>query len=110
MCNHPKEAFIADGNGVGIVHAIDRDVWHLKMDQHVMLSSHFTAAENIKDPVQILIGVTALRPDVEKVQADWRNGTLVEYTLMSGAAVTPVEGLSQIDSPSCRFNAFYHSV
>jgi alcohol dehydrogenase len=76
MYNPPKEAFIADGNGVGIVHAIDRDVWHLKMDQHVMLSSHFTAAENIKDPVQILIGVTALRPDVEKVQADWRNGTL----------------------------------
>jgi alcohol dehydrogenase len=48
------------------------------MDQRVMLSSHFTAAETIEDPVQILIGVTALRPDVEKVQADWRNGTLAD--------------------------------
>ncbi len=98
MYNPPKEAFITGGNGVGIVHAIDRDVWHLKLDQRVMLSSHFTAAENIEDPVQILIGVTALSHDAEKVQADWRNRTLVEYTLMSGTAVTPVEGLSQIDS------------
>ena len=63
-----------------------------------MLSSHFTAAENIEDPAQILIGVTAFGPDAERVQADWRDGTLAEYALMPVTAVTTAEGLSHIDS------------
>jgi alcohol dehydrogenase len=62
-----------------------------------VLSSHFTATENVEDPAQILIGVTALGPDAEKVQVDWRDGTLAEYALIPATAVTPVEGLSQID-------------
>jgi alcohol dehydrogenase len=98
MYNPPKGAFIPGGNGVGLVHTIGRDVWHLKPGQRVMVSSHFTAAENVEDPAQILIGVTAMGHDGEKVQADWRDGTLAEYTLMPATAVTPVEGLSQIDS------------
>jgi hypothetical protein len=36
--------------------------------------------------------------NAERVQADRRDGTLAEYTLMSTAAVTPAEGLSRIDS------------
>jgi len=62
---------------VGVVHAIGRDVWHLKPGQRVVLSSHFTLAENVEDPAQILIGVTALSPDAEKVQADWPGHYLV---------------------------------
>jgi alcohol dehydrogenase len=96
--NPLKGAFTPGGNGVGIVHAIGRDVWQLKPGQRVVLSSHFTSAENVEDPAQILIGVTALGPDAEKIQTDWRDGTLAEYALMPATAVTPAEGLSQIDS------------
>jgi alcohol dehydrogenase len=98
MYNPPKGAFTPGTNGVGVVHAIGRDVWHLKAVQRVVLSPHFVAAENVEDPAQILIGLTALTPGAEEVQADWRDGTLAEYALMPKAAVTPAEGLSHIDS------------
>lgn len=67
--NPPKGAFTPGGNGVGVIHAIGPDVWHLKPGQRVVLSSHFIAAENVEDPAQILIGVTAFGPDAERVQA-----------------------------------------
>lgn len=62
------------GNGVGVLHAIGRDVWHLMPGQRIVLSLHFTAADNVEDPAQILIGLTALGPDAEKVQGDWNFG------------------------------------
>jgi len=43
----------------------------------VSCSSNFTAAENVEDPAQILIGVTALGPEAEKAQADWPGHYLV---------------------------------
>ncbi len=98
MYNPPKGAFTPGTNGVGVVHAVGRDVWHLKPGQRVVLSSHFMAAENVEDPAQILIGLTAFGPAAELVQADWRDGTLAEYALMPKAAVTPAEGLDKIDS------------
>jgi alcohol dehydrogenase len=98
MYNPPKGAFTPGTNGVGVVQAIGRDVWHLKPGQRVVLSSHFMAAENVEDPAQILIGLTAFGPAAELVQADWRDGTLAEYALMPKAAVTPAEGLEKIDS------------
>jgi alcohol dehydrogenase len=98
MYNPPKGAFTPGGNGVGVVHAIGRDVWHLMPGQRVVLSLHFTAADNFEEPAQILIGVTTLGPDAEKVQADWCDGTLAEYALLPATAVTPAEGLPQIDS------------
>jgi alcohol dehydrogenase len=98
MYNPPKGAFTPGTNGVGVVHAIGRDVWHLKPGQRVVLSPHFIAAENVEDPAQILIGLTALGPGTEEVQAYWRDGTLAEYALMPKATVTPAEGLSEIDS------------
>jgi len=98
MYNPPKGTFTPGGNGVGVVHAIGRDVWHVKPGQRVVLSSHFTAAENVEDSAEILIGVTAFGPVAEEVQADWRDGTLAEYALMPATAVTPAEGLSHIDS------------
>jgi alcohol dehydrogenase len=96
--NPPKAPFTPGGNGAGTVHSIGRDVWQVHPGQRVVLSSHFTAAENVTDPAQILIGITAFGSDAEKVQADWRDGTLAEYALWPAAAVTPVEGLSHLDS------------
>src|SRR5882724_3623563 len=98
MYNPPKGAFTPGTNGLGVVHAVGRDVWHLKPGQRVVLSSHFMAAENVEDPAQILIGLTAFGPIAEQVQSDWRDGTLAEYALMPKAAVTPADGLDKIDS------------
>lgn len=93
----PPEAFIPGGNGVGVIHAVGRDVWHLKPGQRVVLSSHFITAENVLEPAQILIGVTSFGGVGDAIQADWRDGTLAEYALFPVEAVTPVEGLQDID-------------
>ncbi len=96
--NPPPSEFTIGTNGVGVVDAIGRDVWHLKPGQRVVLSSHFVARENVEDPAQVLIGLTS-GAGAEPVLADWPDGTLAEYALMPAEAVTPAEGLDNIDAP-----------
>ena len=91
LYNPPPGPFTNGTNGVGVVEAVGREVWHLKPGQRVVLSSHFVAAENVEDPAQILIGLTS-SPDAAQVLADWPDGTLAEYALMPVAALTPAEG------------------
>src|SRR5258708_4577479 len=95
--NPPPGPFTIGTNGVGVVEAVGRDVWHLKPGQRVVLSSHFVAGENVEDPAQILIGLTS-SPDAAQVLADWPDGTLAEYALMPAEVVTPAEGLDQFDA------------
>ena len=97
LYNPPPGPFTPGTNGVGVVAAVGRDVWHLKPGQRVVLSSHFVAAENVEDPAQVLIGLTS-SPDAAPVLADWPDGTLAEYALMPVEAITPAEGLDQFDA------------
>jgi alcohol dehydrogenase len=94
----PAGPFTPGTNGVGIIHAVGRDVWHLKPGQRVVLSPHLTATENVEDPAQILIGLTAFGPGSPALQEDFRDGTLAEYALMPKTTVTPAEGLDHIDA------------
>lgn len=57
--NPPKVEYTIGTNGVGIVEAVGGDVWHIKPGQRVLISSHFIARDNVDDPNQILIGLTA---------------------------------------------------
>jgi alcohol dehydrogenase len=43
----PPGKFTPGTNGVGMIEAIGRDVWHLRPGQRVVLSPHFVAGENI---------------------------------------------------------------
>ena len=95
--NPPPGPFTIGTNGVGVIEAVGRDVWHLKPGQRVVLSSHFVVPENVEDPAQILIGLTS-SPDAAAVLADWPDGTLAEYALMPVAAVTPADGLETFDA------------
>ena len=92
--NPPPGPFTIGTNGVGVIEAVGRDVWHLKPGQRVVLSSHFVTPENVEDPAQVLIGLTS-SPDAGPVLADWPDGTLAEYALMPVAAVTPADGLAK---------------
>jgi alcohol dehydrogenase len=93
----PPGRFTIGTNGIGVVEAIGRDVWHLKPGQRVVLSSYFVAPENVEDPAQVLIGLTS-SPDAAHVLHDWPDGTLAEYALLPVEAITPAEGLDQFDS------------
>ncbi len=97
LYNPPPGPFTPGTNGVGVVAAVGRDVWHLKPGQRVVLSSHFVARDNVEDPAQILIGLTA-GEGAAPVLADWPDGTLAEYALMPVEAVTPAEGLDHLDA------------
>jgi alcohol dehydrogenase len=94
----PEGAFTPGTNGVGVIAAAGRDVWHLAPGQRVVVSPHFLAGENVDDPGQVLIGLTAFGAGSARVQADWRDGTLAEYALAPVSTVTPAEGLDNIDA------------
>jgi alcohol dehydrogenase len=95
--NPPRGPFTIGTNGVGVVEAVGRNVWHIRPGQRVVLSSHFVAAENVEDPAQVLIGLTS-SPDAAQVLADWPDGTLAEYALMPVEVVTPAERLDEFDA------------
>ncbi|CAB3808602.1 zinc-binding dehydrogenase [Paraburkholderia fynbosensis] len=94
----PSQPFVPGGNGVGIVHSVGRDVWHLRPGQRVVLSSYFVAQENVREPAQVLLGVTANGAAAERVQADWPDGTLAEYASYPASAVTPADDLPHLSS------------
>ncbi|MFC4276494.1 quinone oxidoreductase family protein [Achromobacter aloeverae] len=94
----PDQPFIPGGNGVGVVHAVGADVWHLKPGQRVLISSYVVAQENVDEPGRFLLGITAAGPVAEEMQADWPDGTLAEYALLPATAVTPAEGLPEISA------------
>jgi alcohol dehydrogenase len=95
--NPPRGEFTIGTNGVGVVEAVGRDVWRLKPGHRVMLSSHFVARDNVDDPEQILIGLTA-GAGAEAMLADWPDGTLAEYALVPVEAATPLDGLDERDA------------
>ncbi|WP_221121893.1 zinc-binding dehydrogenase [Rhizobium lentis] len=95
--NPPKVEYTIGTNGVGIVEAVGGDVWHIKPGQRVLISSHFIARDNVDDPNQILIGLTA-GTGADAMLSDWPDGTLAEYALVPVEAVTPVDGLDHVDA------------
>lgn len=96
--NAPQGAFTPGTNGVGVIEAVGRDVWHLKPGQRVVFSPHFVAGENVEDPAQILIGLTAFGGGSAAVQADWRDGSLAEYAPAPITTITPADGLEIFDA------------
>jgi alcohol dehydrogenase len=94
----PPGPFTPGGNGIGIIEAVGPDVWHLKPGQRVVISSNLVTTENVAVPGQILLGVTAFGPVAERIQADWPDGTLAEFTLLPVETVTPIEGLDHLAS------------
>lgn len=95
----PRRPFIPGGNGVGTIHAVGEGVWHLQRGQRVVISSHMVAQENVRNPAQILLGVTSQGPIATHMQDDWADGTLADYAVLPASLVTPADGVGDISSP-----------
>ena len=95
--NPPDRPFTIGTNAVGTVEAVAEGVFALKPGQRVIVSSHVVARENVADPPQILIGLTA-SPEAAPMLAEWGDGMLAEYALVPAEAVTPLDGLEGMDA------------
>ncbi len=95
--NPPPGPFTIGTNAIGTVEAVGQNVWHIGAGRRVVLSPHFVARENVDDPAQILIGLTA-SADAGPLLADWPDGTLAEYALAPVEAVTLLDGLENADA------------
>jgi alcohol dehydrogenase len=90
----PAGPFTIGSNGIFTIHAVGRDVWHLRPGQRVILSSHLVAHENVADPAQILLGVSALGD--KAIQRDFPDGVLADFAVVPKQLVTPLDGLSHL--------------
>ena len=88
----PARPFTIGSNGIFTIHAVGRDVWHLRAGQRVILSSHLVARENVPDPGQLLLGVTALGG--KAMQGDFADGVLADYAVVPKELVTPLDGFA----------------
>jgi alcohol dehydrogenase len=92
----PDVPFTIGSNGIFTIHAVGRDVWHLRPGQRVILSSHLVAQENVPDPSQILLGVTSLGD--KAIQNDFPDGVLADFAVVPKELVTPIDGVAKLDA------------
>src|SRR5215813_10219522 len=74
----PDHWFTIGSNATGTIHAVGRDVWHLRAGQRVAISPYLVAHERVADPAAFLLGLTAYGPVARRMQADWPDGTFAE--------------------------------
>lgn len=94
----PAEPFTPGTNGVGIVEAVGSGVHHLVPGQRVILDPHLVVDERVREPAQILIGLTATRSSGSggiaeaalALQREWPDGTFAERAYMPASVLTPV--------------------
>jgi alcohol dehydrogenase len=85
----PVGPFTPGTNGVGIIEEVGQDVYGLTVGQRVFLSPHIVVAENVPEPAEALIALTA-EPAAGALMNVWRDGTLAEFAIAPAATVTPV--------------------
>jgi alcohol dehydrogenase len=93
----PEGWFTPGGNAIGTVHEVGPEVYHLKPGQRVVVSSYVVADDNVPEPAQFLLGITAAGPDGKALQSDWPDGTLAEYVRAPKGSVTAIDGLDAVD-------------
>jgi alcohol dehydrogenase len=95
---YPDVPFTPGTNGVGRVLATGEDLHHLRVGQRVAVNPYWIAHENVTEPAQILIGLTAISADSARLQAAYPHGTLREIGDFPAATLVSLDGLEQLSS------------
>lgn len=85
----PDGEFTPGTNGVGVIEAAGADVFGLPKGQRVFFSPYLVAGENVAEPAEGLIALTA-EPGSHALLDRWRDGTLAELAVVPVPAVTPI--------------------
>lgn len=88
-CNAPRGTFTPGTHGVGVVEQVGPQVYGLRPGQRVLLTGYLAAAENVPEPAEALLAMTADQAG-DALLNDWPEGTLGELAMVPAAAVTPV--------------------
>ena len=88
----PEGEFTPGTNGVGVIEATGAGVYGLAAGQRVFCSPYLVVGENVAEPAEALIALTALTADPASAGLvnRWRDGTLAELALVPASAITPV--------------------
>jgi alcohol dehydrogenase len=94
----PAAPFTFGTSGIGVVEAVGAGVHHLSAGQRVIIDSHLVVDERVREPAQILIGLTATRSSgfggigaaALALQREWPDGTFAERAYMPASVLTPV--------------------
>jgi alcohol dehydrogenase len=87
--NPPTGVFTPGTSGIGTIAEVGDDVYGLEVGQRVVLTGHYTAAENVDTPAEALLGITA-QPQFVPVLDAWPDGTFAEQVVVPASTVTPV--------------------
>lgn len=87
--NPPAGAFTPGTSAVGVVEQVGADVYTLVAGQRVLLTGYYVSAENVGEPAQALLGITA-PPESAAVLDTWRDGTFAERVVVPVSTMTPV--------------------
>ncbi|MFM7377355.1 MAG: zinc-binding dehydrogenase [Erythrobacter sp.] len=101
----PDKPFVLGTNAVGTITAIGAGVYHLADGDSVSIHPHLAADERVKDPAQILIGLTAMGAQgardsidglsaVGRLQEDWGDGVFSQEIEWPARLVTAIPGLA----------------
>jgi alcohol dehydrogenase len=87
--NAPRGTFTPGTHGVGVIEQVGTGVYGLLPGQRVLLTGYLTAAENVPEPAEALLSMTA-DPAGDALLNDWPDGTLAELAMVPAATAIPV--------------------
>jgi alcohol dehydrogenase len=82
----PAGAFTPGTSAVGVIEEVGPDVYTVRAGERVLATGHYTAAENVPEPAQALLGITG----DPAVLATWPDGTFAERVVAPVSTVTPL--------------------
>lgn len=88
--------FTPGTNGVGVVERVGEGVYHFAAGDRVAVHPLLVANEAVPDPCQILIGLTRISPDSDRLIGDWPSGTLREHAVFPASCLVPLSGLDAV--------------
>jgi alcohol dehydrogenase len=98
--------FTPGANAVGVVEAVAADVFGLQPGDRVFCDPWLASHTQSGPPDAILIGLTGLTPQAERLQRLWRDGTFAEKALWPAEALTPLNKLSSLEDQRLAYLSF----